>query len=60
MTIPYHLPGPSKFLIDGLKPKTSQQILKESMDEWAAEELPRLMEDYEFKQKLVIAYFNNI
>ncbi len=55
----YHLPGPSKYLIDGPKPKTSKQILKESMDEWALEELRRLMEeDFEFRQKLLIDYVN--
>ncbi len=55
----YHLPGPSKFLIDGPKPKTPKQILKESMDEWAVEELRRRMEeDFEFRQKLLIDYVN--
>ena len=55
----YHLPGPSKFLIYGPKPKTPKQILKESMDEWALEELRRLMEeDFEFRQELLIDYLN--
>ena len=53
----YHLPGPSKFLIDGPKPKTPKQIMKESMDE----ELRRCMEeDPEFKQQVAIAYYNKI
>jgi len=57
----YHLPGPSKSLIVGPKPKTPKQILKESMDEWAVEELPRLMEeDFEFRRKILIAYSNKI
>ncbi len=55
----YHLPGLSKFLIDGPKPKTPKQILKESMDEWAVEELRRRMEeDFEFRQELLIDYLN--
>ncbi len=53
----YHLPGPSKFLIYGPKPKTPKQIMKESMDE----ELRRCMEeDPEFKQHVAIAYYNKI
>ena len=41
----YHLPGPSKFLIYGPKPKTVKQIMKESIDQLAAEELHILMEE---------------
>ena len=56
----YHLPGPSKYLIDGPKPKTPKQILKESMDEWALEELRTLMEDFDFRRKILLAYYNKI
>ncbi len=57
----YHLPGPSKFLIDGPKPKTPKQIMQESMDEWAVEELRRRMEeDIEFRREFFIDYVNNI
>ncbi len=53
----YHLPGPSKFLIDGPKPKTPKQIMQESIDQWAAEEWHRLMEeDFEYRREFLIAY----
>ncbi len=57
----YYLSGPSKFLIDGPKPKTSRQILQESLDEWAVEEFRRRMdEDPEFKRECGVAYFYKI
>jgi len=53
----YHLPGPSKFLIDGPKPKTPKQIMQENIDQWAAEEWHRLMEeDFEYRREFSIAY----
>ena len=53
----YELPGESKFLVSGPKPKTQKQILKEQVEEIVFQEILKSMdEDPEFAKRFLMAY----